>query len=136
MLPETRQRSLLAAAVFRADAIVVCALLDRAVISISLRCRHSARRACNRSSVEARRSTRPSKSRDVKYAMRLPSNRPSPAEHYRVIDAASGKAPDHKPVESGSRAFLYQAASCKAARRVVAKVEYHFGELFSPSASS
>jgi hypothetical protein len=26
--------------------------------------------------------------------------------------------------------FLYQAASWKTARRVVAKVEFHFGELF------
>ena len=28
------------------------------------------------------------------------------------------------------RSFLYQAASWKTARRVVAKVEFHFGELF------
>ena len=28
------------------------------------------------------------------------------------------------------KGFLYQAASWKTARRVVAKVEFHFGELF------
>ncbi len=28
------------------------------------------------------------------------------------------------------KSFLYQAASWKTARRVVAKVEFHFGELF------
>jgi hypothetical protein len=30
------------------------------------------------------------------------------------------------------KGFLYQAASWKTARRVVAKVAYHAGELFSP----
>jgi len=30
------------------------------------------------------------------------------------------------------KSFLYQAASWKTARRVVAKVEFHFGELFPP----
>ena len=34
------------------------------------------------------------------------------------------------------KSFLYQAASWKTARRVVAKVEFHFGELFPRVGSS
>jgi hypothetical protein len=37
--------------------------------------------------------------------------------------------PSHKPVVR-YKGFLYQAESWKKARRVVAKVEFHFGELF------
>jgi len=37
--------------------------------------------------------------------------------------------PSYKPVVR-YRSFLYQAASWNEARRVVAKVEFHFGELF------
>jgi hypothetical protein len=37
--------------------------------------------------------------------------------------------PSHKPVV-WYKSFLYEAASWKTARRVVAKVEFHFGELF------
>ena len=37
--------------------------------------------------------------------------------------------PSHKPVV-WYKGFLYQAASWKTARRVVAKIEFHFGELF------
>ena len=37
--------------------------------------------------------------------------------------------PSYKPVFR-YRSFLYQAASWNRARRVVAKVEFHFGELF------
>ena len=37
--------------------------------------------------------------------------------------------PSYKPVVR-YRSFLYQAASWESARRVVAKVEFHFGELF------
>ena len=37
--------------------------------------------------------------------------------------------PSHKPVVR-YKSFLYQAASWKQARRVVAKVEFHCGELF------
>jgi hypothetical protein len=39
------------------------------------------------------------------------------------------RTPSHKPVV-WYKGFLYQAASWKTARRVVAKVEFHFGELF------
>jgi hypothetical protein len=37
--------------------------------------------------------------------------------------------PSYKPVVR-FKSFLYQAASWKTARRVVAKVEFHCGELF------
>ena len=37
--------------------------------------------------------------------------------------------PSYKPVV-WYKSFLYQAASWKTARRVAAKVEFHFGELF------
>jgi Transposase DDE domain group 1 len=37
--------------------------------------------------------------------------------------------PSHKPIV-WYKGFLYQAASWKTARRVVAKVEFHTGELF------
>ena len=37
--------------------------------------------------------------------------------------------PSYKPLVR-YKSFLYQAASWKTARRVVAKVEFHFGELF------
>ena len=37
--------------------------------------------------------------------------------------------PSHKPVVR-FKSFLYQAAGWKPARRVVAKAEFHFGELF------
>jgi hypothetical protein len=37
--------------------------------------------------------------------------------------------PSHKPVVR-FKSFLYQAARWKPARRVVAKVEFHFGGLF------
>jgi DDE family transposase len=40
-----------------------------------------------------------------------------------------GGRPSHKPIV-WYKGFLYQAASWKTARRVVAKVEYHAGELF------
>jgi hypothetical protein len=46
----------------------------------------------------------------------------------RVADAAGGKA-SHKPVV-WYKGFLYQAASWKTARRVVAKVKFHAGDLF------
>jgi hypothetical protein len=38
--------------------------------------------------------------------------------------------PSHKPVV-WYKGFLYQAASWKTARQVVAKVEFYFGEMFS-----
>ena len=37
--------------------------------------------------------------------------------------------PSHKPVV-WYKSFLYQAGSWKTPRRMVAKVEFHFGELF------
>jgi hypothetical protein len=50
------------------------------------------------------------------------------ARHRGIADAASGKAGPQALV--WYKGILYQAASWKTARRVVAKVEFHFGELF------
>jgi Transposase DDE domain group 1 len=54
--------------------------------------------------------------------------RQSEAQGCAVADPASGKAELQPMVRY--RSFFYQAASWKSARRVVAKVEFHFGELF------
>ena len=54
--------------------------------------------------------------------------RQSGAGHAELLTRPVGRQ-SHKPVVWYKR-FLYQAASWKIARRVVAKVEFHFGELF------
>jgi hypothetical protein len=66
--------------------------------------------------------------REVKYAIRLPAN--DNLERYvaELLTRPVGR-PSHKPVVR-YKSFLYQAASWRPARRVVAKVEFHFGELF------
>jgi hypothetical protein len=66
--------------------------------------------------------------RDVKYAIRLPSNDNLERDIAELLTRAVGR-PSYKPVVR-YKSFLYQAASWKTARRVVAKVEFHFGELF------
>ena len=65
----------------------------------------------------------------MKYAIRLASN--DDLERYVVELLTWALArPSYKPVVR-YKGFLYQAvASWKQARRVVAKVEFHFGELF------
>ena len=50
------------------------------------------------------------------------------ARHRGVADAARRKTEPQTVV--WYKGFLYQAASWKTARRVVAKVEFHAGELF------
>ena len=66
--------------------------------------------------------------RDVKYAIRLPAN--DKLERYVVeLLTRPVRRPSCKPVVR-FKSFLYQAASWTRARRVVAKVEFHFGELF------
>src|SRR5450759_4853052 len=50
------------------------------------------------------------------------------AEFLCSSDCVAGR-PSHKPIV-WYKGFLYQAASWKTARRVVAKVAYHAGELF------
>jgi len=64
----------------------------------------------------------------VKYAIRIPANDSLERDIAELLTRSIGR-PSHKPVV-WYRGFLYQAASWKTARRVVAKVEFHFGELF------
>ncbi len=66
--------------------------------------------------------------RGVKYAIRIPSNDSLERDIAELLTRPVGR-PSHKPVV-WYKGFLYQAASWKMARRVVAKVEFHFGELF------
>jgi hypothetical protein len=64
----------------------------------------------------------------VKYAIRLPANGNLEQNIAELLSRPVGR-PSYKPVVR-FKSFLYQAASWKGARRVVAKVEFHFGELF------
>jgi hypothetical protein len=66
--------------------------------------------------------------RGVKYAIRIPANDSLERDIAELLTRPAGR-PSHKPV-IWYKGFLYQAASWKTARRVVAKVEFHFGELF------
>jgi len=65
---------------------------------------------------------------DVKYAIRIPANDSLERDIAELLTRPVGR-PSHKPVVR-YKSFLYQAASWKTARRVVAKVEHHPGELF------
>ena len=66
--------------------------------------------------------------RDVKYAIRIPSNDILEREVAELLTQPVGR-PSHKPVVR-YKSFRYQAASWETARRVVAKIEFHCGELF------
>ena len=66
--------------------------------------------------------------RGVKYAIRIPDNDSLERDITELLTRPVGRL-GHKPVV-WHKSFLYQAASWKKARRVVAKVEFHFGELF------
>jgi len=66
--------------------------------------------------------------RDVKYVIRLPANDNLQPNITELLTRPVGR-PSHKPVVR-YKSFLYQAASWTIARRVVAKVEFHCGELF------
>jgi Transposase DDE domain group 1 len=66
--------------------------------------------------------------RDVKYAIRIPANDSLERDIVELLTRPVGR-PSYKPVV-WYKGFLYQAASWKTARRVVAKVEFHAGELF------
>ena len=66
--------------------------------------------------------------RGVKYAIRIPANDSPERDIAELLTRPVGR-PSHKPVV-WYKSFLYQAASWKTARRVVAKVEFHLGELF------
>jgi hypothetical protein len=65
--------------------------------------------------------------RGVKYAIRIPSNDNLERDIAELLPRPVGR-PSHKPVV-WYKSFLYQAVSWKTARRVVAKVEHHEGEL-------
>src|ERR687895_1596317 len=66
--------------------------------------------------------------RGVTYAIRLPANANLERDMAELLRRPPGR-PSHRPVV-WYKSFLYQAASWKTARRVVAKVEHHQGELF------
>jgi hypothetical protein len=65
---------------------------------------------------------------DVKYAIRLPANDNLQRNITELLTRPVGR-PSYGPVV-WFKSFLYQAASWTTARRVVAKVEFHCGELF------
>jgi hypothetical protein len=67
-------------------------------------------------------------SRGVKYAIRIPANENLERDVVELLPRPVGR-PSHKPI-MWYKSFLYKAASWTAARRVVAKVEHHAGELF------
>jgi hypothetical protein len=66
--------------------------------------------------------------RDVKYAIRLPANDNLQRNITELLTRPVGR-PSYRPVV-WFKSFLYRAASWPTARRVVAKVEFHCGELF------
>jgi hypothetical protein len=66
--------------------------------------------------------------RGVKYAIRIPANDSLERDIAELLTRPVGR-PSHKPVVWYKR-FLYQVESWSKARRVVAKVEFHCGELF------
>jgi hypothetical protein len=66
--------------------------------------------------------------RGVKYAIRIPANDSLERGIAELLTRPVGR-PSDKPVV-WYKSFLYQAASWKTARRVVAKVEHHAWELF------
>ena len=66
--------------------------------------------------------------RGVKYAIRIPSNDTLEQAVAELLTRSVGR-PSYKPVVR-YKSFRYQAASWTTARRVVAKVEFHFGEPF------
>jgi len=66
--------------------------------------------------------------RGVRYAIRIPANENLERDIAALPTRPVGR-PSHRPVV-WYKGFLGQAASWKTARSVVAKVEFHFGELF------
>jgi len=66
--------------------------------------------------------------RQVKFAIRLPANANLERKITKLLKRPAGR-PSHKRLMR-YKSFFYQAASWTKARRVVAKVELHFGELF------
>ena len=66
--------------------------------------------------------------RGVKYAIRIPSNDNLERDIAELVPRPVGR-PSKKPLVE-YKGFLYQAAGWKTARRVVAKVGHHLGELY------
>ena len=66
--------------------------------------------------------------REVKYAIRLPANGNLERNIAALLKRPVGR-PSRKPLVR-YESFLYQAGSWSRPRRVVAKVEFHMGELF------
>ena len=66
--------------------------------------------------------------RGVKYAIRIPANDILQRDVEELLKRPVGR-PSKRPLVE-YKGFLYQAAGWKTARRVVAKVEHHPGELF------
>ena len=66
--------------------------------------------------------------RGVQYAIRIPANRSLECEIEEILFRPPGR-PSRKPLVR-YKSFRYQAGSWSKARRVVAKVEHHLGELF------
>ena len=66
--------------------------------------------------------------RGVRYAIRIPANDSLERDIAELLPRPVGR-PSQKPLAE-YKGFLYRAASWKTARRVVAKVEHHAGELF------
>jgi hypothetical protein len=64
----------------------------------------------------------------VKYAIRVPANDNLQRNITELLTRSVGR-PSQQPVVR-FKSFLYQAASWKQARRVVAKIEFHCGDLF------
>jgi hypothetical protein len=64
----------------------------------------------------------------VKYVIRIPSNDTLEQAVAELLTRPVGR-PSHKPVVRYT-SFRYQAGSWKIARRVVAKVEFRYDELF------
>jgi len=66
--------------------------------------------------------------RGAKYAIRIPANDSLQRDIAELLTRQVGR-PSHRPLVR-YKSFLYQAESWNKARRVVAKVEFHAGELF------
>ena len=64
----------------------------------------------------------------IEYAIRLPSNQILQAHIGHLLKRPVGRPPHH--VQRLYKSFHYKAASWSQPRRVVAKVEWHLGELF------
>jgi hypothetical protein len=69
-----------------------------------------------------------SEERGAKYAIRIPANDSLERDIAELLTRPVGR-PSHRPLVR-YKSFLYQAESWNKARRVVAKVEFHAGELF------